>query len=521
MRRPVRPSIHAPPRPHRPPRHAPVAHPRRRPRRQLPARARLGLGRLRALLRRAAAGAQDRVLRRPGSRDRRPCTRWPCRGTSTGPTRRRAASRRWASGCSARRPGGGYELWLAGLESAVRGRGHGRAMLNALFATPTGRETRFMRVRRSGQYAHGGRQAAGGARLHRHARDEERDLVRPCGPAHRPRGTESRRALVSATDAASPAPNAPYTTREGRSRQAHLVARLQPARREPVIHEARQRGDQRPAARARRERRRDRAARRTSARRTWPRTRWRRGGSRSRPPCGARWDRRGARPRRRGSSDSSRSWERRRCPPRAAERGQRQRRRDRGDASRDERVGGRPTPGDRSTDPSCDETREPCAQSYGTDRLGRGAIRSSAPSIPVVVFLTGASGFIGSHLAARSRAPDTSSCSPCTGGRAPGPSARRCAWTSRATSIAAAWLPRLAGVDVVINAVGILREEGEQTFDRVHRATPCALFDACVAANVRQVIQISALGADDARAAATTSASAPPTSTSPACRSRR
>lgn len=50
-------------------------------------------------------------------------------------------------------PSGGYELWLAGLESAVRGRGHGRAMLKALFATPTGRQTRFMRVRRSGQYA--------------------------------------------------------------------------------------------------------------------------------------------------------------------------------------------------------------------------------------------------------------------------------------------------------------------------------------------------------------------------------
>ncbi len=50
-------------------------------------------------------------------------------------------------------PGGGYELWLAGLEGALRGRGHGRAMLNALFATPTGRKTRFMRVRRSGQYA--------------------------------------------------------------------------------------------------------------------------------------------------------------------------------------------------------------------------------------------------------------------------------------------------------------------------------------------------------------------------------
>jgi ribosomal protein S18 acetylase RimI-like enzyme len=50
-------------------------------------------------------------------------------------------------------PGGGYELWLAGLEDAVRGRGHGRAMLNALFATPIGQQTKFMRVRRSGQYA--------------------------------------------------------------------------------------------------------------------------------------------------------------------------------------------------------------------------------------------------------------------------------------------------------------------------------------------------------------------------------
>ena len=50
-------------------------------------------------------------------------------------------------------PGGGYELWLAGLESAVRGKGHGRAMLKALFDTPIGRQTRFMRVRRGGAYA--------------------------------------------------------------------------------------------------------------------------------------------------------------------------------------------------------------------------------------------------------------------------------------------------------------------------------------------------------------------------------
>jgi ribosomal protein S18 acetylase RimI-like enzyme len=50
-------------------------------------------------------------------------------------------------------PGGGYELWLAGLDTGARGKGHGRAMLKALFETPTGKETRFMRVRREGTYA--------------------------------------------------------------------------------------------------------------------------------------------------------------------------------------------------------------------------------------------------------------------------------------------------------------------------------------------------------------------------------
>jgi GNAT superfamily N-acetyltransferase len=51
--------------------------------------------------------------------------------------------------------GGGFELWLAGLEGALRGKGHGKAMLQALFETPTGRATRYVRVRRSSRYAAG------------------------------------------------------------------------------------------------------------------------------------------------------------------------------------------------------------------------------------------------------------------------------------------------------------------------------------------------------------------------------
>ncbi|AXF25059.1 NAD-dependent dehydratase [Burkholderia pyrrocinia] len=58
------------------------------------------------------------------------------------------------------------------------------------------------------------------------------------------------------------------------------------------------------------------------------------------------------------------------------------------------------------------------------------------------------------------------------------------------------WLARLEGVDVVINAVGILGDQRGATLDTVHRAAPCALFTACCRTRVRRVIQISALGAE-------------------------
>lgn len=59
------------------------------------------------------------------------------------------------------------------------------------------------------------------------------------------------------------------------------------------------------------------------------------------------------------------------------------------------------------------------------------------------------------------------------------------------------WLDYLEGIDMVINAVGIIRESGSQTFKALHTESPCALFNACEQADVKQVIQISALGADD------------------------
>jgi uncharacterized protein YbjT (DUF2867 family) len=58
------------------------------------------------------------------------------------------------------------------------------------------------------------------------------------------------------------------------------------------------------------------------------------------------------------------------------------------------------------------------------------------------------------------------------------------------------WLSRLAGVDAVVNAVGIIVERGANTFDHIHRRAPIALFQACRQAGIQRIVQISALGAD-------------------------
>jgi uncharacterized protein YbjT (DUF2867 family)/uncharacterized membrane protein YphA (DoxX/SURF4 family) len=56
------------------------------------------------------------------------------------------------------------------------------------------------------------------------------------------------------------------------------------------------------------------------------------------------------------------------------------------------------------------------------------------------------------------------------------------------------WLPRLAGIDAVVNCAGILRERGNDRYECVHVQAPLALFRACASSGVRRVVQISALG---------------------------
>ncbi|WP_058050093.1 SDR family oxidoreductase [Janthinobacterium sp. Ant5-2-1] len=118
------------------------------------------------------------------------------------------------------------------------------------------------------------------------------------------------------------------------------------------------------------------------------------------------------------------------------------------------------------------------------------------------ILLTGASGFIGTHVSTALLAEGFQLA--CTTRRAPprAPTGQEQrvhlieADFARDTA-KAAWLPRLAGIDVVINCVGIIAEHGPQTFAALHTQAPRALFAACAESEVQLVIQLSALGADD------------------------
>ncbi|MEK8032845.1 NAD-dependent epimerase/dehydratase family protein [Ideonella sp. DXS29W] len=116
------------------------------------------------------------------------------------------------------------------------------------------------------------------------------------------------------------------------------------------------------------------------------------------------------------------------------------------------------------------------------------------------ILLTGASGFIGRHLASMLSGAGHTVIGAAR--RRPSPDvADACqAWHDidfATVESPEAWLPWLADVDVVINAVGIVSEEpGSAGFERLHHRTSALLFEACQRAGVKRVIHLSALGAD-------------------------
>jgi uncharacterized protein YbjT (DUF2867 family)/uncharacterized membrane protein YphA (DoxX/SURF4 family) len=115
----------------------------------------------------------------------------------------------------------------------------------------------------------------------------------------------------------------------------------------------------------------------------------------------------------------------------------------------------------------------------------------------VNVLIAGASGFIGRRLAVALTAAGHTVVG--GGRRRIGDGAHFARWVQLDYSSPRPheWARALAGVDVVINAVGILREGDGGRFEAVHVAGPRALFSAAQIAGVRRVIQISALGADE------------------------
>ena len=114
------------------------------------------------------------------------------------------------------------------------------------------------------------------------------------------------------------------------------------------------------------------------------------------------------------------------------------------------------------------------------------------------ILLTGASGFIGQHLlqallleghhvVCAVRSPKTTS----------DPRLSYVHADFANDTDKSIWLARLSGIDAVINTVGIFRESGRQSFERLHTLAPRALFAACAESeDVHTVIQLSALGAD-------------------------
>jgi len=58
------------------------------------------------------------------------------------------------------------------------------------------------------------------------------------------------------------------------------------------------------------------------------------------------------------------------------------------------------------------------------------------------------------------------------------------------------WLPRLKGINVVVNAVGVLRDSPNTPMQKLHTETPVAIFAACAEAGVERIVHLSALGVD-------------------------
>jgi len=108
------------------------------------------------------------------------------------------------------------------------------------------------------------------------------------------------------------------------------------------------------------------------------------------------------------------------------------------------------------------------------------------------ILICGASGFVGRHLTGALR---DAGHTVARAVRTPH-EAGDIAVDFRNDTTRQAWLPRVAGMDAVVNAVGVLRDSAANPMQKLHAETPAALFAACAEAGVKRIVQISALGVD-------------------------
>lgn len=108
------------------------------------------------------------------------------------------------------------------------------------------------------------------------------------------------------------------------------------------------------------------------------------------------------------------------------------------------------------------------------------------------ILVCGASGFVGRHLLKGLRAAGHQ----CVRGvrRPQQPDDVAVNYLQDVT--AAAWIDKVRGFDVVINAVGILRDSTAMPMQQVLAEAPAAMFKACVETGVKRIVNFSALGVE-------------------------
>jgi len=112
------------------------------------------------------------------------------------------------------------------------------------------------------------------------------------------------------------------------------------------------------------------------------------------------------------------------------------------------------------------------------------------------VMVVGASGLIGSAVCARLAARGDIILAIVHRPADPGLMPAAVIQIDLARASEADWLPRLSGVDAVVNCAGLLQDGPGESTRGVHAAGAAALFRACERAGVRRVVHLSDVGVD-------------------------